>query len=167
MSRSVSNDFKADVFRQEAEQVFLVLVTITHADLTEDIYIANDPKQTLSTGAKGVISNSIEYVAIPFELFLQEQSDNLITKAKIRIDNVSREILRAVREASGLPPIVNIKIALSDDPDTIEIEIPNLRMNNVTATAYVVEAELLPVIVQSEKYPYDTFNQADFPGIWG
>ena len=167
MSRSVSNTLKSQVFGQEMDDVAIILISITHSDLSEDIYISSDPTETLSTGVKGTISNSIEYVQFPFEIILQEQTDNLLARATIRIDNISREIMQAVRTASNEPPNVSIQIVLASDPDTAEIEINNLRLNNIKANAFVVEAELQPKIIQGEKYPAYVFNQAEWPGIFG
>lgn len=167
MSRSLSSTLVEEVFAQEMSEVVVALIEITHDDLSEPIRVSSDPTQTLTNGSKGTVHNGDEYVQFPFEVTLPEQSDNLITRAKLKIDNTSREILLAVRQAFNEPPQVSIKIVLASDPDTLEIEIGGLNLNNVKASAFSVEADLEPQILQSEKYPYNTFNQADFPGIFG
>lgn len=167
MSRAVSNTLKAAVFEQETSEAFIILIKIEHDDLAEDILISSDPTETLTTGVKGTTSNSLEYVQLPFQLTLQEQTENLLARAKLTIDNIDRSIITAIRTATNNPPIVTISIVLASDPDTVEISIPNLRLNNIKATASTVEGELQPQIIQGEQFPIDTFNQADFPGVFG
>ena len=167
MSRSVSQTLKSEVFAQEMSDVPIILITISHNDLSEDVTISSDPTETLSSGAYGTTSNGIEYTQLPFEIVLAEQSDNLLTRATIKIDNVSRAIMSAVRAASNEPPEVKVQIVLATDPDTVEVEIDGLLLNDIKATALVVEAYLEPEILQAEKYPKNTINQSDYPGVFG
>lgn len=167
MSRAVSDALKAELFDQNMDEVAIWLVTITHPNLTDDIRLSSDPTTTLSSGVKGTISGALEFVNIPFEITLQEQSDNLLTRAVIRADNISREIMLAVQTAQGEAPNVRLQMVLASAPDTVEVDINNLKLNNVQANAFTVEAELQPAILQGEKYPANTINQADFPGVFG
>ena len=167
MSRSVSNTLKEQVFSQEMTDPAIVLITISHNDLSEDIYVSDDPTETLASGFRGTVSNGVDYTHLPFELSLAEQSDNLLSRARLKIDNVNREIILAVRAASNEPPLVNIKIVLASDPNAVEFEIPDLRLNDIRANALIVEGDLQPEIFQSEKFPKNSVNQADFPAVFG
>lgn len=167
MSRTLSSTLKAQIFSQAMDDPIIVLITISHSDLSEDINISSDPTEILSNGSLGTTSNGTEFVHIPFELSLQEQTDNLLARAMLKIDNISREIILAIRTATNDPPIVRIRMVLASDPNTVEIDINNLRLNNIKANAFVVEGELQPKIIQGEKYPGNTINQADFPGVFG
>lgn len=168
MSRDVSDTFKSEVFNQEMADVAIVLITISHVDISDNILVSSDSTEALPIlGVPGTVSNGLEYPQFPFELTLQEQSDNLLARATLKIDNVSREIIQAIRSASNDPPTVRIQIVLSSDTDTPEIDIQNLQLNNIKANASYVEGELQPKIIQGEKFPSSTFNQADFPGVFG
>lgn len=167
MSRNVSDTLKEQVFAQEMNDPAIILITITHADLAEDINVSSDPTEVLGSGLRGTISNGTEYTQFPFELVLQEQSENLLTRAKLRIDNVTRDIINAIRTARNDPPEVQIQVVLASDPDTVEINMTDLQLNNISATALSVEGELQPKIVQGEKFPKNTINQADFPAVFG
>lgn len=157
-----------EILKQEMTDVYITLLTITHDDLEESLYISSDPTVTLPVAqVYGTVSNGQEYVFLPFQLSLQEQTDNLLARAKISFDNIDRSIMRAIRTISNSPPVINIKIIMASDPDTVEAEIPNLRLNNIRADAFTVEAELLPFVMQNEQYPYKTFSQSGFPGVFG
>lgn len=164
----LSPDATSAVLSQEIDKVFIVLVQLSHSDLVEDIFISSDPTQTLpEAGVYGTISNGQEYIFLPFQIVLQEQSDNLLARAKIVFDNIDRAIMVAIRGAGNSKPIVNIKIIMASNPDHVERELPNLRLDNVKANAFTIEAELTPRIMQNEQFPFKTFNQAGFPGIFG
>ena len=64
-------------------------------------------------------------------------------------------------------PIVNIQFVLSSDPDYVEFQIPNLRLDNIKADARVVQGDLMPRIFQGEKFPKNTITLANFPGVFG
>lgn len=167
MSRDVSSTLKEQVFAQQMTDVVITLITISHPDLSADINISSDPTETLSTGVLGTVSNYVEYTQLPFELTLQEQTENLLARAVLKVDNISREIIQAIRTASNEPPTVRIQLVLASDVDTAELDIQDLKLNNIRANQFYVEGELQPEIIQGEKYPYKTFNQADWPGVFG
>ena len=168
MSRPISSTFRQEVFAQQTGECWIILLQISHPDLSDDIFISSDATQLLPiVGARGTISNGQEYIFLPFDLTLQEQNDNLLAKAILQIDNVDRSIIAAIRQASGEPPRMTIRIVLASDTDTIEIEMPNLEFNNIYANQSTVQGELRPKILQGEQFPNKTFNQADFPGVFG
>jgi hypothetical protein len=168
MSRSFSSGFVEELNAQEMSAVPIVLLEISHASLTENIYLSSDPTVLLPTaGVRGTVSNYQEYVFFPFELTLQSQTDELLARAKIIFDNVDRSIMLAILEASGDPPMLTIRLVSSLDTDVNEMVVPNLRLDNIKANAFRVEADLMPVIIQGEQYPYKTFSQSGFPGVFG
>lgn len=166
MSRTLSSTATSAVFSQQTEEVFVTLLEISHADLSETLYVSSDPTTDFGGNVYGTTSNGQNYIFFPFEFRMQEQSDNLISKASLRIDNVTRDIILAIRSVQSEEPQVDIKVVLASAPDDIEFEIPSLKLNNITANAFIVAGELRPVVVQNEQYPYLNFNYSDFAGIY-
>lgn len=167
MSRDLSTTALQSIYDQETSEVWVVLLEITHPDLAETVYLSSDPTTTLADGNYGTESNGNDYVFLPFRFFLQPQTENLLARAKIRIDNVSRDLIRSVLDAQNEPPEVDVKVVLASAPDTIEFQISNLLMDNVRASATELEADLFPKILQGEQFPFETFSVADFPGLYG
>lgn len=167
MSRTLSSTALQSIFAQETDEVWITLLEISHPDLASDLYISSDPTTTLGSGEYGTTSNSQDYTFLPFSLTLAPQNENLIARARLTIDNVSRDLIAAVIEASNSPPVVNIKIVLASDPDTVEFQFLSLNMNNVNADATTLEADLFPKILQGEAFPSESFTFADFPGLYG
>lgn len=167
MSRTVSSAFKQAIYSQETDEVFTTLLTIDHDDLTSPIRVANDWLEDLPVaGVKGVISNSVEYVAFPFEFILPPQNETGISMAKLRIDNVSREIMVSALAITS-PASVNVKIVLSSDPDTIEMEIDDFKLANITANVFTIEGDLSTSDnYDLEPFPGARFDPSRFPGAF-
>lgn len=168
MSRSFSTLLKRQLFAQEMDGVATLLISITHPDFEQDYHVSSNNDSLLSSGVRGTISNDIEYIQYPFNVTLQEQSDNLAAKAKISIDNIDRELMLAIeRIQDNTPPQVRIQVVLDKEPDVIIADARKLQMNNIDATAFVIEAELWPRLLQGKKYPKHSFNPADWPAVHG
>lgn len=156
MPRSVSNTLKQAVFAQETDQVFLFLLTISHPDLASPIRVCDDQVNLTSRGNL--------FVAFPFELELPEDSD-AIPEGRLRIDNVDRQIVEAVRSISSAPTVL-IEIVRVQDQDTVEVALPAFELREVTYDAVVVEGRLRPATYETEPYPARTFTPADWPGLF-
>lgn len=157
MSRDISDGSKAALFAQETDAEFVRLLVIEHESLEEALRF-ND-------SGVDIISNEQTYSAFPFELTLPDDDENAAPVARLRIDNTSREIVATLRTLRPAP-IVHFMVIRSDDPDVIEAEFPEFRLSNVKYDVNVVEADLTVEYFTAEPYPGDTFNPADFPGIF-
>lgn len=162
--RSLSTGLKQAANAAQTSEAFLQLVTIDHSSLAEPIRVTTDPFETLSSGVKGVISNTVEYVALPFEITLPDENEDQLPRAKLTIDNVSREVIAAVR-GINTPATVNIKIVLASNPDVVEAEITNFELRNVTADALTVQGDLTTVQFDGEPYPAGRFTTSSFPSL--
>jgi len=162
---TISSDMSAAMHARSTEEVFLILVTITHPNLAQPIYIVNDTKDELSTGQRGVISNGHEFVYLPFEFILPTLERDSIPKSRISMDNTSREIVATVLSISD-PPDVQIQIALSSNPDLIEYDIQGFKLASVTYDALTIEGDLTFEQFFSEPYPSVRFTPSRFPGLF-
>jgi len=166
MSSDLSSNAKEALNAQETDEVFIVLLELSHPDFDETIYLSSDPTTTLLDGDYGTVSNGTDYLFFPFEISLPPQDETFLGKTVLRIDNVTRDIIREVIQIQGEPITVTVKIVLGSDPDSIEIEMPSLRMTNVSANATEMQADLYPRVIQDEQWPYDNFSRSDFPGLF-
>lgn len=166
MSRSFTSTFKQALYAPETEQIFTTLIEIDHDDLAQPIRVASDWLEELPTaGVKGVISNGVEYIAFPFEFMLPDQNETGISRAKLRIDNVSREIMVSALAITS-PATVNIKVVLSCDPDTVEINLEGFKLSNITANAFAIEGDLLITSFDLEPFPSGRFDPSRFAGLF-
>ncbi|MFH1158915.1 MAG: DUF1833 family protein [Pseudomonadota bacterium] len=157
MSRNVSAELKQAVYAQETTEAFIVLVTLSHPDLATPIRV--------NSSGQEVISNGDLFVAFPFEVILPDDVDDRPPRARLSIDNVSREIVLAIRTISSAP-FVTIQIVMASSPSTIEAAFPDFRLANITYDQLTVEGDLTLEEFIGEPYPARVFSPADFPGLF-
>lgn len=152
-----SDTFKAAVFAQETDEVFIALVTIDHDDLAAPIRVTSDGVATESRGET--------YVAYPFDLQLPDDSDEPAITALITIDNVDREILATLRQLTSRAT-VTMEIVLASDPDTVEQSFPDFELGSVPWDALTITGELTQESFLNEPYPAGVFAPAWFRGLF-
>lgn len=166
MSRQLSTNAKQAIFAQQTSEIFAILLTITHPDLTNPIRLSSDSHELLPTaGVRGIISRGQEYIYLPFSVSLPSQDETGVARAQISIDNIDRTIVQAVRQANSSLAI-KIEVILVSDPDNVEISIDNFKLQKVTYDAFTVGGELSLEYYDLEPFPYKRFTPSGFPGIF-
>ena len=154
--RAVTTAFLEAVRAQESGEVFLLLVTLDHAVLNPPMRAANN--------TQAVISRGDTFLAYPFEIELPTDSDRP-PRARLRIDNVDREIVTTLRQVAG-PVSVTAEVVLASDPDTVEAAFEDMSLMEARYDALVVEGELAYEDVLNEPFPGIDFTPANFPGLF-
>jgi hypothetical protein len=154
---SVSEALRRAVHAQETEEAFLVLLTIEHPELEQTIRVSSDAVDTLS--------RSETYLAFPFDLQLPEEGEERPPRARLTIDNVSREIVLALRQIQAAPT-VTMEVVRATEPDLVEASFPFFRLLDVRYDALVVEGELGVEDLTAEPFPAARFVPSLFPGLF-
>ena len=149
--------FVRSAFGPETDEVWLILLTLSHPDLTDDIRVVHNPETITSRGQ--------DYIGFAFELTLPSDTEDRAPVAELRIDNVSREIAEAVRSISSAPT-VTIEIIRAADPDSVEISLTGFTLRNVRWDALAVSGSLALDDISIEPYPAGSFTPASFPGLF-
>lgn len=164
----VSQNFKESVFAQETDDVFIVLVTISSDELTEDIRLTNDPYEKLTDlgdNIYGVTSNGLRYIFCPFDISLPRDDKTGTVSAKLSVQNVDRSIVsyaRSVRNALN----VKIQVVLSRDVDYVEEEFNDFQLTSISYDSIVIEGALTLDYWGLEPFPYARFTPFNFPGLF-
>ncbi len=149
---------EAEVYKQETGEAFLVLLTISHDDLAQPIRVVNNQEN--------ITSNGNLFVAFPFEIELPGSGGNSLPEVTLRIDNVDRQIVQAIRSISGAPT-VTLEVIMASTPDVIEAGPYEFTLRNATYDALAVEGRLQFKDILNEPYPADSFTPSGFPGLFG
>lgn len=166
MTRQVSDAFRSAAYTQQTGEVFIILITISSPDFADDIRIASDPKELLPiAGVRGVVSRGDEYIYLPFSINLPQQDASGVARASLSIDNINREIVQAVRQATSALSIT-IEVVLASDVDTVEISVQDFRLERVTYDAFTVSGDISVEYYDLEPFPSKRFTPSDFPGIF-
>ena len=152
-----STEFRRSAFAQETDEVWLILLTLSHPDLTDDIRVVHNPET--------ITSRSQDYIGFAFELSLPSDTEDQAPVAELRIDNVSREIAEAIRSIASAPT-VTIEIVRAADPDTVELSLTGFTLSNVRWDALTISGRLVLDDIAIEPYPVGAFSPASFPGLF-
>lgn len=164
--RPVTNTFRRESYSLSTKECFVLLLTLSHADWTENVYVASDPMTLLTVaGVRGVLSNGIEYLYLPFSLILPSQDPSGTSKCEISVDNVDRRIIEAVRSASSKVSVA-MQVVLSSDPDSVEISYEDFELGQVGYDAFTISGQISVEYFDLEPFPYARYNPADYSGIF-
>lgn len=167
MSRNVSNALRAATNAQQTDTAFITLLTITNQNLATPIRVCDDPNQMLPVaGVRGVVSRGDEYIFLPFAFSLPAEDDTGIGRASLTIDNISREIVQAVRLAIGTKISLKIEIVLSSDLNTPEVVMNDFILEGIKYDAFTVTGDVTVEYYDLEPFPARRFTPSDFPGIF-
>jgi len=111
-------------------------------------------------------SDPIKFVGLPFQIQLPSDEAGSPPSARLEIDNISREIVAAIRTATGSAPAVKIEVVRLLDQDAIELTFPLLNLRNVRADVAKVSGDLFSEDLMTDPYPNDKFTPGFFPGLF-
>lgn len=155
--RTLSSDMLKAIHAQETGEAILCLVTIEEDSLSEPIRVTSDDVDTPSNGNT--------FVPFPFEYTFPDQGDDADITASLRISNVDRQIVQAIRNATDFP-IVTTQFVLGSSPSTIEAEFPDFKMSNIRYDQMTVEGNLTLESPTNAAYPQHRFTPGRFPGLF-
>lgn len=114
MPRQLSQAFREASRAPHTAATPIVLVSITHPSLgNEAVRMTSDFKHTVSRGET--------FVRLPFEMTLPDDMEDRPPRARITIANVSREIVRFIRELPpGEAPKVTFEVVLASNVNFVE-----------------------------------------------
>jgi len=158
MSRSLSAIARRAVTAQETGEVFLLLLTITHASMAAPIRVVNDLVNHTSNGDL--------YTAFPFQIQLPDEHEEQPPRMRLSIDNVDRTIVASLRRLTS-PPTVQLDVCLASQPDVIEASFPGFLLQSVGYDHVVVEGDLTLDDIITEPFPEGSFTPQHFAGLFG
>lgn len=157
--RNLSEQVRRAIYAQESDEVFAPLLTITHPDLANPIRIVGD--------TQGVTKAGDSYNTAPFYYELPDDQEGRIQKVKIKIANVSRELVAMIRTISTAPD-VKFEIVRISDPDDVVAGPYEFRLDNVAYDDLTIEGELGRKHRLEIEYPKRAYSYvpANFPGMF-
>jgi hypothetical protein len=158
MARPLQLGTRQAINAAQTLEAFLFLVTLRHGSFDDDIRVCNDGQDLTSRG--------LPFLRFPFEIVMPPESDEAPPRVTLRICNVDRRIVEAVRSVPDGAITVILELVLSGDPDQVEAGPFEFTLRKATYDALVVEGELRYEDLLSEPYPADKFDPGRTPGIF-
>jgi len=154
---NLSPELIAQLFAQESNDPFLMLVTINHISMPAPIL--------LCTNSVNVVSRGDTYLPFPMTVILAPDDGESSREVQMTFDNVSREIIDELRSVTD-PLDVKIEMVLASNPDYVQIAIEDLKIKNITYDRQKITARLfldnfLNVGLTAERY-----TPLNYPGLF-
>jgi len=145
--RNLSNALLAEIYGQQSSVPFLLLLTIEHPT-SGSIRLVNNTADITSRG--NVFS------AFPMKITLPTDDGKTEKEVSLELDNVSLELISELRTVTSPMP-ATIEAVLSNDPDSVEIELGELKIGDISYDSKKISARLylddfLNTGLSSEKY---------------
>jgi hypothetical protein len=154
--RSLTAATQAALNASETGEVFLVLLTIAHPDMTTKRFVNN----TVSVTSRGNV-----FDPYPFDAALPDDTDDEPMRAILVIDNVDRALVEAIRSITT-PPTITIEIVRAAAPDTVEASAKDCILRNVTYNQLVIQGDLSYEDLLNEPFPRYHYTPNLFPGLF-
>lgn len=154
MSVTTSADLRAALYAPSTDKVLIDLVTIEHPDLPSPVRFCTD---SVSITSRGNL-----YTHIRAAMALPDDVEGGQPRIPLVIDNVSRELVIAIRQIES-PPTVTVETIVASAPDVVELGPFVYEPEEVEINQFELRLNLALEALQTEPYPAPIFNPAQFP----
>ena len=156
--RNYSASARQNLLATSADEPFLILLEITHADLVVPVRVVND--------TQNLTSNASEFIACPFDITLPDDVSGQVPQAKLEIDNIGRDLTQWLEYSrGGQGAICRIMQVMRSDPNVIEfdmtLDLMNMVITNETVTGILGFQNML-----NRTGTVTTFTPQTAPGLW-
>lgn len=139
------------------DEVFLFLLTISHADLATPLRFVND--------RAAIVSRGDTFLPYPFGIAMPDEREDAPPVVQLAIDNVSREITDAIRGLSP-GPTITMELVLADSPDTLEAGPFACTLREMTYDPFVVQGSLGFEDLFDKPYSAEAYTPDRFPALF-
>lgn len=112
-----------------------------------------------------VVSRGKTYLPYPFRMQLPDDTGDKLPVVKLQIDNISGEIIKAIREFTE-PPKIKVEMITNLYPDTVEKSLDSLQLRTVNYDSITIQGDLSVVNVLSVKFPSEEYSPVRFPALF-
>ena len=169
MSRVLSAAAVKSMFAEESGDYPILLLTISGGGLASNINISSDPTgRLLETDADifyGTTSNGTDFYFLPFQMKLPDESDESSQQMSITIDNVSRELVPAIRSATSSLE-VSVSIVMSCSVNVVEASFPNFLITSIDYDEMTITGNMTLDLYDNEPFPSGSFTPSAFYGLF-
>lgn len=157
MSNELTPELIAQLFAQESNDPFLMLVTITHITMLDPIYLCSN--------SVNVVSRGNTFVPFPMAIVLAPDDGESNREIQMTFDNVSREIIDELRSVTD-PLSVVVEMVLASNPDYVQIAIEDLKIKNITYDRSRITARLFLDSFLNVGLTAERYTPLNYPGLY-
>lgn len=113
----------------------------------------------------GVVSRSENYMYLPMQITLPDESDGRAPRATITFYNITGYLTPLIRTVNEPIPL-KLEIVLASNPDIVEVSFSELYLMSATYNKEQISAEISVAGVDREPFPQHNFTPLYFPGLF-
>lgn len=157
MTRILSPTAARAILARETDEVFLACVTVSGTDL---------PTLRMVNNTEPVVRSGGTWHPYPFEITLPEDSDSANPTVSIKIDNIDRQVTRALKDYAGVPKCT-VEVVLASSPNTVEVGPLDFAVLAVDYDALAITGTLgYEEDFLNQAVPAQTYSPSNSPGMF-
>lgn len=156
MSNNLSPNLIAQMMKQESEDPFLSLLTLSHPSFS-DIHLVNNTEE--------IVSNGTTFLPFPFRITLPTDDGETQRQVQLQIDNVDLSLMDLLRTVTD-PIDVNLSMVLASNPDYVELNQGELKIRDVSYGHQTIQATLFIDDFLNTELSGERYTPQNFPGIF-
>lgn len=156
MSNSLSPELLAQLFSQESNDPYLILLTLSH-ETFDDIYLVNNTVEITSQGRT--------FIPFPFKLKPSVDDGESAREVTIEFDNVSLELIEEIRSVTS-PIAVKVEMILASIPDDIQNTLEDMVIQGLTYNKTRIVARLILDNFLNSEMTSERYTPSNFPGLF-
>jgi len=160
MPRTISTDFREQMYATEMDYVALVILDIAHPDIAPSVIRVVNNNQDISYGGN-------TYTAVSFKFTPPEESRDELQPARVIISNIERTLMTLIRSISSPPTVTANVILVAPNGDiTVEQGPWNFELSNVSYTDQTVSGSLVYKFFKKQYLSNIRVNVTNFPSLY-
>jgi hypothetical protein len=168
MSKTISLNFRTQLYLQESDEVPIMLLRLTHPDTTTVLYISGDNTALLDTEPElvwGTVSRGVTYAYHPLSIRLPTDAADRPPRMQLMVENVTG-VINDFCSNMVQRGTCDLDIVAASAPDTVQIPFPVLDLRGFTRNSNVVSFDIGLDAAEDEPIPAGLFTPAGFPGAF-
>lgn len=174
MSRIVSMTARQSPDAMASDEVEVVLIKITHEDLSAPVRLTTDPTERISTeplvyGTRSAWGGAdpmtepylfvLAYAVVPGEAEDAPATGQILFEA---LDARMAELLRSITS----PATFSVAVVMASSPDLVEQQWVDLMLVSVEGDAGTITLHISREEIELNQFPAGRMSRAYFPGLW-
>jgi hypothetical protein len=155
VSNDLSVELRRQLFKQESEDPFLTLVTLTNPFFTA----------RLVNNSKDISSRGQIYSCLPMKITLPVDDGQTARSFSIDIDNVSLSLITGLRTVVGNIG-VTIEMVLASMPDVVQMSFDDLSVSGITYNATKISATIIMDNFLAVAMTSEVYSPSGYPGLF-
>jgi hypothetical protein len=156
---------------ESSDEVYVVLLHITHPDIDEPVLLSTDNTERLSDeplmyGTRSTWMDATDpYLFVLASALVPGDLDDAPAAATLILENVDNDIAKVLRSVTT-PATVAIAVVLASSPSLLEAEWIGMRMVSADGDASEVSLEISREEIEEEHSPGHRMTKDFFPGLF-